>query len=181
MSAYFDFNDFSNPVKSYLDDMSYISIMKDTQAFIAYKVKVNEVYDNSNIIFGTQAFSSNYNFYSIDKIDTNLQNFNSTKSSYAVINISLDQKINQYLRSSYSFWDMLGYMGGIYGFLKALGYFIFSFIIKRQFYSSVLSELYHVESESKINKNEENNNELFSNMAKINVKNKGKSYCILIT
>ena len=30
--------------------------MKDTKAFINYKVKVNEVYENSNIIFGTLAF-----------------------------------------------------------------------------------------------------------------------------
>ena len=177
MSSYFDFNDFSSPVKSYLDDMSNISIMKDTEAYIIYKVKVNEVYDNSNIIFGTQAFSSNYNFYSIDKIETFLQNFSSTINSYAVINISLDQKINQYFRSSYSFWDMLGYMGGIYGLLKALGYLIFSFIIKRQFYCSVLSELYHIETECKDSKDEENNNELFSNIAKVNIKSRGKSYC----
>ena len=170
MSAYFDFNDFSNPVKPYLDDLSYISIMKDNEAFITYKVKVNEVYDNSNIIFGTQAFSSNYNFYSIDKIETSLQNFSSTKNSYAVINISLDQKINQYFRSSYSFWDMLGYMGGIYGLLKAFGYLMFSFITKRQFYSSVLSELYHVETECKDNKDEENNKKQQNNLSKINTK-----------
>ena len=38
-----------------------------------------------------------------------------------------------------------------YGFLKTIGHFLFSYFIKRIFYSSVLSEIYHVESEFKDN------------------------------
>ena len=75
LSAYFDFTDFSNPVKSYLQDPYYIGIIKDMTTVITYNVKINEVYDSSNIIFGSQAFSSNYNFYSIEKADLNFDDF----------------------------------------------------------------------------------------------------------
>ena len=61
-------------------------------------------------------------------------------------------------------------MDGINSLLKALGYMIFSFITKRQFYFSVLSELYHIETECKDSKDEENNKKQLDNLFKINFK-----------
>ena len=172
ISTYFDFNDFTNPVKSYWQNLNNIGLIKDTTVSRAYNVKVNEVYDNSNIIFGSQTFSSNYNFYSIEKGDADFYQFSGNKNIYLYITFALDSKVNQYYRTSYSFWDMFGYIGGIYGLLKALGYFTFNFLTKRQFYTSVLSELYHVDVVSEENKFEENNNALIRNLVKEHTKNK---------
>ena len=139
--------------------------------FVNYNVQINEVYDNSNIVFGSQAFGSNFYFYSAEKSDIILDGFRQDYLDYININFTLDRKVNQYFRSSYSFWDMLGYIGGIYGLIKALGYFAFTFLIKREFYSSILSELYHDEiklNEVKIN----NDKDLFNKSVKINAQNK---------
>ena len=167
LSTYFDFTDFVNPVKPYLQDSSYVPIIKNMKTFVNYNVQINEVYDNSNVIFGSQAFGSKFNFYSAEKSDTILDTFSQNDHEYININFALHRKVNQYFRSSYSFWDMLGYIGGIYGLIKSLGYFTFTFLIKREFYSSILSELYHDEiklNEVKIN----NNKDLFKKSVKMN-------------
>ena len=57
---------------------------------------------------------------------------------------------------------MLGYIGGIFGLLKTLGYFTVSFFIKRDYYSSILSKLYHIQDDYSIDKskNAEKNNKV---------------------
>ena len=67
---------------------------------------------------------------------------------------------------------MLGYMGGIYGLLKALGYFTFGFLTKREFYTSVISELYHNETLNKDIEAKENDKQLLRNKIVIKSKNK---------
>ena len=176
LSTYFDFNDFVNPVKSYLQDSNDIPIIKNMSTFVSYNVQINEVYDNSNIVFGSQAFGSKFNFYSAEKSDTVFDEFSQDDLEYININFILDRKVNQYFRSSYSFWDMLGYIGGIYGLIKALGYSAFTFLIKREFYTSVLSELYNDDvnlNEVKINK-KDLLNKLVKTNAQIKIIPKGK-------
>ena len=63
--------------------------------------------------------------------------------------ITLDQQINQYSRTVYSFWDMLGYIGGIYGLLYSFGNFVFSFFMQKVLHFSLLSNLYHIETQTK--------------------------------
>ena len=138
-------------------------------------VQINEVYDNSNLIFGSQAFGSNFKFYSTEKTEIIIDEFFTNEPEYMNINFTLDRKVNQYFRSSYSFWDMLGYIGGIYGIIKALGYFAFTFLIKREFYISVLSDLYNDDinlKEVKIN-NKDLLNKLVKTNAQIKIIPKG--------
>ena len=87
-----------------------------------------------------------YSFNSISKTNVQIDSLENMQNSYALILISLDQQINEYSRSLYSLWDMLGYIGGIYGHLKTAGYFIFGFLIKQNFYMYIISELYHLEA-----------------------------------
>ena len=83
-------------------------------------------------------------------------------NSYLNIYITLDPQIDLYQRTVYSFLDMFGYIGGIFGLLKALGYFTVSFFIKRDYYSSILSKLYHIQDDHSIDKskNAEKNNKV---------------------
>ena len=171
LSTYFDFSDFTSPAKLYLQDANYIGMLENVSTSRAYSVKMNEVYDDSNILFGSQAFSSNYNFYSVDMAYANYDDLSQNQFGYVYISFILDQKVNQYFRSSYSFWDMFGYIGGIYGLLKALGYFIFSFLTKREFYTSVISELFHNETLNKDGKYEENDKQLMRNINMVKSKN----------
>ena len=66
---------------------------------ITYNVKVNEVYDNCNIIFGSQLLCSKYNIYSIEKADLNFDDYFQIDPVYFNINLVLDRKVKQYFRS----------------------------------------------------------------------------------
>ena len=142
--------------------------MNNTFSFYNFEVKLNEVYDDSSILFGSLGLSNNYHFYSIDRTETIYEDFNPVTKSYAGIVMTLDNQVSQYSRTSYSFWDMLGYIGGIYGLLKTIGYFVFKFFINRIFYSTIVSELYCFNSEQQ--------NDKFENIQNIeNQSNLGKS------
>ena len=45
---------------------------------------------------------------------------------------------------------MLGFIGGIFELLKTFGYLAVCFFIKRNYYSSILSKLYHIESKQNL-------------------------------
>ena len=85
LSTYFDFSDIDSPAKSYLQDSNYIGMIENVSTTRVYNVKVNEVYDNSNIVFGSQAFSSNYNFYSVDMAYTDYDDLTQSQFGYVYI------------------------------------------------------------------------------------------------
>ena len=63
---------------------------------------------------------------------------------YFRVLITLDQQIDQYQRSVFSFFDMFGFLGGIFGVFKLWGSLLVQFTSTRAFYSSIISKLYHV-------------------------------------
>ena len=136
---------------TYLQDTNFADLIPNISNLRHYKVKINKVYTNDNIFFGSQGPTNESIFYTIDLQDSTVGNFQRQGQRYLTMYITLDQQINQFSRSVYSFWDMFGYIGGIYGLLISLGYILFNFWMQRTFYSWVLSDLYHVETEIKDN------------------------------
>ena len=102
---------------------------------------------NDNIFVGSQGPTNKYSFYTIDRQFNALGNFKLEGESYFRLFITLNQQVDQYNRSVYSFWDMFGFIGGIYGILHSIGYILFNSILKRIFYSDLLAKLYHAETE----------------------------------
>ena len=109
------------------------------------------MYTNDDIYLGSQGPTNESIFYTMNLQQASVGNFQRQGQRYLSMYISLDQQINQFSRSVYSFWDMFGYIGGIYGLLISHGYILFNFCMQRTFYSSVLYDLYHVETEAKDN------------------------------
>ena len=54
---------------------------------------------------------------------------------------TLDQQVDQYQRTVYSFLDLFGFVGGIYELLKILGQSIVTFFTSNLLYFSILSNL----------------------------------------
>ena len=74
-------------------------------------------------------------------------------NSYLEVFITLDQQVDQYQRTVYSFLDMFGFVGGIYELIKILGYTIATFFTNNLLYFSILSNL-----RGNPNKDKENSN-----------------------
>ena len=54
VSAYFDFEDYSSPVHTYLQEANFASFIPNLSTIIHYGVQINEVTTNDNILFGSQ-------------------------------------------------------------------------------------------------------------------------------
>ena len=67
-------------------------------------------------------------------------------SQYLNIIIALDQQISNYNRAVYSFFDMLGLLGGIFGLLHSIGFVLVRFVSTKQFYSFVVANLTNTKS-----------------------------------
>ena len=62
-------------------------------------------------------------------------------NGYLNIFISLDQQVNQYKRTVYIFFDLLGFLGGIFGLMKSIAFIFVQFVVNRKFYLFIISKL----------------------------------------
>ena len=123
-----------------------------------YGVRVNELFANDNLIIGSQGETKRTQFYTINRIQQLTSNFVLEQNSYFKVYITLDQQIDEHYRTVYSFLDMFGFVGGIFELFKAFGFIFANFFAIRSLYSSIISQLYHIESEEYSNQNESNKN-----------------------
>ena len=53
----------------------------------------------------------------------------------------LDQEVGLYNRTVYSFFDMFGFIGGIFGLAHSVAFIFVQFVADRQFYTFVISKV----------------------------------------
>ena len=147
ISSYLDFEDYDNPVHYYLQDLNVFTMTPLLSQKVEYQVKQNKVTLNDNIWLGAQGWQTETQFYSSECKQVYLSDFDQDKSFIRFFFI-LDPQINQYTRTVYSFLDMFGFIGGLYGMFKTFGFFIVNYLAIKQFYSSVILKLYHVVEEN---------------------------------
>lgn len=150
INSYFDFNDFSSPIKPFLQDMNYVSLVPNLSFNVMYKIKRNEVLRDENYFVNTLP-STTY-FYSIGDRQTFTNNFR-VSQNYVLVYFVLSQEYEEYERTRFTFLDVWGLIGGIFEICRIVGFYTVSFTSSHQFYNSLLSRLYHVEAaEDKSNK-----------------------------
>ena len=174
ISSFFESNDFENPVYHYLQDSNeYIMSMTLTE-FVTFTVNRNNAYLEDSIYFGSQGSSDAVSFYSINQKNLKYAGADPAGTLLNVM-ISIDQQINQYRRTVYSFFDMFGYIGGIFGMLSTFGQLIVEVFATRIFYARVISHMQDKfshdivtnQAHTKINKRNE-----FANKTRSKKKNK---------
>ena len=151
ISSYFDFDDYDDPIHYYLQDMNMYNFIPNLGIQVQYQVRLNQAVINDDIFLGSQGISSEVSFYNIERKRISYSNID-FNNAYLQVYINLDPQVDQYQRTVYSFLDMLGFIGGIFELLKTFGYLLVCYFIKRAYYSSIISKLYHVEANQTIQK-----------------------------
>ena len=141
VNKYFDFNDFENPIKSFIDDRMFFPIQP-------FQMKSNIVYVKRSF---TQLSDSlfpfaevkNYTFLSVE----NIKAFTSSTDYYgthclAFVLFRIDFDYDIYTRQIYSTSDLLSDLGGILSALFAIGALIVSIVAEKLFYSQIISDIY---------------------------------------
>ena len=153
-TTYFDFDDYSQPIKYFIDDQFYFEL---TSGF----TKSNQIYvrenivDDSNSIFQIQQSSNKTNFISVEHFDIFFRKeINNTVFRSA---ITKDSKSVSYQRSVLTFLDCCGFIGGVNEILHLFGMLIVSSISGKSFIYSILSKLYKVSNYEDQHKNFDSN------------------------
>ena len=141
VSSYFDFNDYDNPIHYYLQDLNLYYLMPALSQYANYRVKTNQATISDSLLFGGQGDKSQVDFYSMNYRQTMFSTVEAY-NSYLNIIISLDQQTNEYQRTVFSFLDMFGFIGGIFGIMQTIGNLMIQFFIVREFYSTILWKLF---------------------------------------
>lgn len=147
ISSYFESEDFSNPIKQYVDSTIYdyvnIGYSKEKDIYLSY----NDARTQNSYLspFGGYTF---YEYLSVDSISTYFT-VSDTSSYLAVFRFYLTNKKESILRSSLGLLDIFGIAGGLSSLIAMIvGLFINSYAEKLYNYT-IASDLYQVDSSLK--------------------------------
>ena len=105
----------------------------------------NEALLSDNLIFPGSYESLKY--YSISNSISRISNPIMMNKALCQGVVNLDRKHEQYERTVYSFFDMFGFLGGLFDTLAFSGYLLWNFFNHKTFSNSILTELYQVKRE----------------------------------
>ena len=146
LSSYFDFDDYENPIKTYLNDFNVLSFTDGLSQTYEIKVQENEALIADNIWY-TGSYERK-KFYNANEQKYLVYRPSIVKDTIAYIMVNLNRETEQYERVVYSFFDMFGYLGGLFDFLFFAGYLSVNFINEKYLNLTLLSNLYQVEKSS---------------------------------
>ena len=149
INAYFDFNDYDKPIKTYLSSTEFLFLRTndECQQFQAL-IQQNEVLTSDGRLYG-EPFKSE-NFYSVtDKVYKTL-NSATVAGAKGLISIALAKETHQYERNVYTFFDMIGFLGGLYDSLFFIGFLFVYFFQTKLFNYKIISQLYQINDKPKI-------------------------------
>lgn len=150
INSYFDFDDYSQPIKTYIDDRFLFNIMFDfTKENIVY-IRQNEAETQDGFFYYTPD-GSNSEFLSVDRIDQRLYDAEGLVSMKFV----KDTRKDSFERSVFSILDVLGNIGGLNEVIEVGGGIIVAIFSGKLFLYSLISSLYQVDTLNKKHEEEE--------------------------
>ena len=142
--AYFDFDDYKNPIKTYLLDDMYMYLNPGSYAWLDTYVQVNEADMSDNRIYGEPYKVEKFYGISQKYFKTINQYLGRNPKSIAAITFVNDPQTIKYERQVYSLFEMFGFLGGLYDFLLFIGFCITHTFQDKILYNSIFSDLYQV-------------------------------------
>ena len=122
VNTFFNFNDYGNPVNSYIDSQFFWDIAPGFRKKTDIYIRKDEANLQDDVI---QLFTTrSLDFYSIVKSKESFELEDSTSGEIVDVFFRYDEDYDVYERRIYSFWDFLGQIGGLEQSLLIIGSFI---------------------------------------------------------
>ncbi|CAI2386634.1 unnamed protein product [Moneuplotes crassus] len=170
VNNYFDFDDYKNPVKTYIDDRFELYMIDTLYQQQNSFIQVNEA-EVQDSYFAYQPGGSNKEFFEIERVDTKLISSQVHQGELLNLKFVKDAASKSYERTVFSFMEVTGNIGGLFEILQIAGGFIVGIFSGRLFTFSMFSSLYHVDMPSN-NKAKKVNEETKVNFYKIQKTNR---------
>ena len=139
LNSYMDFNDYSNPVKSYFDDRASFYLLTAYAKVAKIYAKLNKaVLDDDYLKLKS---TTTKEFFSVDRISNDVATFD--YDVVAEVGILLDPNRDTYHRTVFTILDLFGTLGGIFGLLTSACGAIIGIMTTQIMLSSVFRRLYY--------------------------------------
>ena len=142
--SYFDFDDYENPIKTFLSKSDNHFMLLNATNWAEYLVQENTAMRSDNVFY-----SEPYNettFYDIGTKNIKTVNNIVTGGAAAFITVGPDPKTIHYERTVYTLLDLFGYLGGLYDFMLFVGFWLVQGFQTKIFNNVLFSNLYQVKS-----------------------------------
>mmetsp|Transcript_43535 Transcript_43535/g.51243 ORF Transcript_43535/g.51243 Transcript_43535/m.51243 type:complete len:220 (-) Transcript_43535:172-831(-) len=161
VNTYFDFEDYSSPIKTYLDDQFTYDFVPNFNIESSVFLRKNAVETQDSIWHYTPDGDKN-EFIGVSNVGLRTK---PELDDEVVMTVTFlkDSKSDTYSRSVFSVLEMAGNIGGLNEVLEVIGGLLVGFFAERLFMYSILSYLYQVDPVDKRNINDDDTEERFNN------------------
>ncbi|CDW80946.1 UNKNOWN [Stylonychia lemnae] len=154
VNTYFDFSDFTNPVKYFIDDTIFFPIMPSLgkQSFIY----VRQSFTNLNDEFFSFESGMNKSLYSIQRQKDVIMETSYRGITYVSVQVRLDSYQDTYNRQIYGLMDLLGDVGGVQTIFIVVGSLLTGMFAERLLYGKMMNQIYHAKIKQPKNQHKRN-------------------------
>jgi len=153
VNSYVDFGDYDKTVKTYMDDRYQYKGMPGYNKRIKLYARENSVELADSLFQYTQP--ENLEFISVENTDQDIQEF-STWNNYFEVTLMVDPVKANYKRVVFSFFDLVGNLGGVFEILRAISSLSVALFAAKMLRFSIFKRLYHVEDNAESDKQNQN-------------------------
>ena len=158
ISTYFDYNDYENPLKTYVDDQDGLGMNTEFSVYLDVKVQQNKAFLADDLFYNFDFEEKTY--YNVKNRIYRTMSKEQLNNGLLVIFVALDKESEEYERVVYTFLDMFGFLGGLFDFMFFSGFIFIQFFVENSYLNSAFSKLYQV----KVNEYESNQSIKFSTL-----------------
>ena len=147
LNAYFDFDEYEDPIKTYLSTTENLFLTNDgTARWFEAMIQENEAHTSDGRLYN-EPFKKT-KFYSVtNRAFKNLRQ-DSAYGALGLISFGLSRETLQYERSAYNLNELVGFLGGLYDALFFIGYVFVSVFQTKLYNYRMISKLYSIENQS---------------------------------
>ena len=141
-SAYYDFDNYSQSVKHFIDDRYYFNFISGFTIETDVYVREN-TFEQSDSIYRYDSSGEQGSFVSVETFTETPRKQDADGTVFQILFLK-DQKFVNYERTVLSFLDCCGFIGGVNEILHLAGMLVVSLVSKRIFALTLLAELYQI-------------------------------------
>eukprot|EP00347_Sterkiella_histriomuscorum_P023757 403333491 len=142
INQYFDFQDFSSPVKQYIDDSLFWELDTRINRMANFYIQKQEAQLQDDLLQLGQKKS--LKFAQVSNQRTYDDFYDEAAGEFVAMYIRYDYRYDIYNRQVYSILVLLGDIGGLQQSLYTLGFLMIGFFSHRIFVSSILKQIYQI-------------------------------------
>ena len=145
VNSYFDFEDYDNPVRTFLDDRFRYSLVSQMERNIIVSLQENEA-ETKDSYFQYSPEGKTTNFISANRVDKEIRSINNESDVMMSVKFIKDYNYDSYERQVFSVLELFGSLGGLLEIFIIVGGFFVGTLSSKLFNYSVIQSLYHVDT-----------------------------------